>query len=62
MMEHQDIDSMHEQDTGTVLWLVPIGSDRVAWTQEKGQPLDEGEQVWHLYTGEPEHVVHLNRE
>ena len=42
------IDPTPERENGTVLWLVPIGSDRVVWTQGKGQHLHAEELVWHL--------------
>ena len=62
MTTHQGIDSMPEQESGTVLWLVPIESALIAWTQEEGGPPHVGEQVWHLCKGADEHVLHPNRE
>ena len=62
MAEFQGIDSAHERENGTALWLVPIESALVVWTQEKGLSLHEGEQVWHLCKGATEHVLHPNRE
>ena len=62
MATHQDIDLMPEQESGTVLWLVPIESALIAWTQEEGEFLHVGEQVWRLCKEEPEPILHPSQE
>ena len=62
MKSLQGIDSAHEQENETVLWLAPTGFGLVVWTQGKGQSLHEGEQVWQISPKEPVRVVHPNEE